>query len=282
MIIQPIPGGAGGVQLASGGNNRGNTDSRGLAPARNTTNRNNANRNTTVRQPSLVTRAANRAARRLNGNSGGGRYTVNVGAARSDPEQGAADLTRAQYEYFESRIKPIEGQALGAIQNERTPIRAANRAAATVRRAYRKPAYRGLEERAIEPYGVDLTGDERRVIQRRRGLEEALGVAGAWNTTYNASRDVVTSAAGDALQIGRGVAGQAARGLGAAAESFVGARSAQEAQAAANQQSRFNTVASAAGLGAALAPASFKFAGMSGPLAGGVVGAGVGLIASFL
>lgn len=213
-------------------------------------------------------------------------YQVNASAARTDPEQGAAALTRAQYRYFKERVAPIENEALKAITNKNTPRQVANQAANQAARHIRD--LRGLEERAVGTYGVQLKGDERRVVTRQFGLDRALGIAGAWNTAYTGTQDMVTTAAGDALQIGRGVAGQASRGLGAAAQSFVGARNAQEAQAQADQSSRFSTIASGAGLGAALAAAggtfgsSFLPAMMAGGPAGAVVGGAVGLLASFL
>src|SRR5690606_4026425 len=103
--------------------------------------------------------------------------------------------TRAQYRYFNERVKPIEGQALNAITNKNTPRQVANKAANEAAKHVRD--LQGLEERAVGTYGVELKGDERRVVNRRYGLDRALSVAGAWNTAYTGTESAMTDAAGD-------------------------------------------------------------------------------------
>lgn len=194
-------------------------------------------------------------------------FTVNPAAARENPEEGQAALTRAQFHYFNERVRPVENSALNDIRRPQRPAQIARHARHGARASFND--LKGIEERTVGTYGVQLNDDERRTIDRRFGLERALAGAGAYNTAYNSTLDTQLNAAGDALHIGRGIAGQAAQGLGAAANDYAAARNAAEAQAAQNVSNRISTVATGAGVGFA-----------AGGIPGAAIGGGIGLLAS--
>ena len=181
-------------------------------------------------------------------------------------------------------MKPVEDQALAGIQDVGKSNQVGLDAGIAANGVYDTTS--GMEERQLARFGVGYDSDRQRTIDRRRGLDRALSVAGSTNTARQSTNDVQTSLAGDALQIGRGIAGQSAQTLSQASDIQAARENAARQAAAAKSVGTTNSIFGGAGLGAALGGASGLFgfaAGTTGAaLAGGGLGAGLGLLASFL
>jgi hypothetical protein len=211
-------------------------------------------------------------------------YTVNTGLAASNPDQASADLVNKQNAYFQARGKPLETAAIGDITNPNMPRTIADRAGAGARSAF--DATRGMEERQLRRFGVRISPDKQRSINRNFGLERALVDVGARNQAFGATEDAQVQLGGDALQIGRGIAGQATQGLSTAGSLATARQSAARQAADAQSASRIGSMASGAGLGAAVgltAGIGTLAAGSLGAAAaGGGIGAGIGLLAALI
>lgn len=209
--------------------------------------------------------------------AGTGKHTIDPAMAAKKPDDGFAALTRAQYQFYLDKGRPVEDSALRFIRDPKQGLLAANRAERGVQKAYKD--MNGMEARAIAPFGRPLTADTRRVINRRTGLDKALSIVSARNSAMNGTEDMQLATGGDALNIGQGLAGQSAQGLGAAANNAYAVRNANK-QASANRVS--GALSSAASMGAAgYMLAGAAQGGMTGPV-GAAVGAGVGLLMGFL
>jgi hypothetical protein len=203
--------------------------------------------------------------------------TVDSAMAYKKPDDGFAALTRAQYQYYLDKGRPQEVAALKEIRDPKLGLKMAARAEKGVNKTFSD--LKGIERRAASQFGVKLKADESRVVQRRVGLDKALATVSSRNTAMYGTEDMQLQTGGDALNIGQGLAGQAAQGLGSAASSAYAVRNANR-QAGANRTS--GALSSAASMGAAgYMLASAQAGGMSGPV-GAAVGAGVGLIMSFI
>jgi len=194
-----------------------------------------------------------------------GKHTIDPAAAAAKPDDGAAALTRAQYQFYLDKGRPAEVAALKDIRDPKLGTRMANYAEKGVVKTFKDLA--GMEERAVSPFGVKLTPSQSKVIRRRTGLDKALTTVAARNTAMNGTEDMQLNTAGDALNIGRGLAGQAAQTLG-------GAGANANAVHQANKQA--SSARTAGAIGGAISMGVTGF--MAGGPIGGAVGAGVGLI----
>jgi len=197
------------------------------------------------------------------------RFKINESRASSDPDQGSANLTRAQFKFFEEKVKPEEQVALDAILDDDLAKDVGDRSAAEVRDVF--SATEGSERRQLSRFGVTPTTDQRSSIRRRRGLDESLAIVRARSNTSSVLNDLQADLSRTALQIGRNISGQAAGELDEAAGLQ---RAREQAEDRADAQAIQNTVSSTAtgaGIGFAV-----------GKVPGAIIGGGIGLLASLL
>jgi hypothetical protein len=210
-------------------------------------------------------------------------YTLNPGLAASNPDQASADLVRKQSSYFQNRGAPLEDAALADITDPNLPRRLATQAGQSASEAIDATA--GMERRNLGRFGVRVTADKQRSLDRNFGLERALAVSGAENQAYSGGQDTQIQLSSDALQIGRGIAGQASRDISSAGSLATARQAAARQAASAQSASRVSAAAGGAGLGFMAGTSSAmmgaKFGAAAGPV-GAAVGAGIGLLASFL
>jgi len=177
--------------------------------------------------------------------SGGG---VSAGATSDQVNQETAALMREQYADYVDRFRPLEIQAINENLDDSVITEKVAEAKAGANKAW--DASRGVSDRALSDYGVQLTADQQRTRNRLHKQSRSASVADTGNSVRVMETDRRFQRGDDLFQSGRLVEGTASNQYGAAAQlESVRNRAYDQAKAAANA-SRRNTYASLAGTAA--------------------------------
>ena len=191
--------------------------------------------------------------------------TVNASEAQTNSDGVQADLTRARWEDFKRRYRPVEQEVINKLGGDGNDE--ANRAGAIAARQHEVQARELGAQLAAR--GTSLTPAQRRAVNRQRGLARSLDVATAENTTRRGVRDRNLNGMGQMIGLGRGIATTASGGLDQAAGMQVQRENTNRQMKDQYQKNMVSGVASGASMGFAV----------GGPV-GAAIGGGIGLLTS--
>ena len=174
---------------------------------------------------------------------------VTTGSRTGGGVRTAADLTRAQWQYFLDFYRPLEEATLA--EALRTDFSAEGDEAGLTAAAGVRSG-RGLLERNLSRQGVALTSEERAALNRRTGSTLTKSVARAENTTRRQLSDSRTNLLRGAVEIGRGVATTASQGLNSVADMAAQREALYQQQKAAATSTNISTISSLAALAIAI------------------------------
>lgn len=166
------------------------------------------------------------------------KYQINPDSAIANPSGARASLTRAQWQMFYDRYRPVEQDVAGMLLRDVEPQ--VHRAGDQVRRAFDNAG--GIQARMRERYGLRRTAYDDRVLK----LNKTLGVAAAENSARREWEDQRLQGLGQMLSIGKGIAGSSGSALGDAASlqnQRIAAGRQAKAQAKAQQAQLLGTAA---------------------------------------
>lgn len=163
-----------------------------------------------------------------------------------DPNMSAPDLqaaiTREQWQHFQNTYRPAEDAAFALLDRDISGD--VSHAQNVVRAAYDRG--QAMQGRALHQSGRRVSDAEARAMERRRGLQRALDIAGVSNNMRRAWEDQRLQGLADMLSIGKGIAGSAGEMANSAASLATARQSAYEQAKAnykANQMSAAGTMA---------------------------------------
>lgn len=174
---------------------------------------------------------------------------IDPNQAAADPNAAANQLTRAQYQDWLDRYKPVEDQAVSLVQQDTEPL--VQRAGDAVGRAYDASA--GATQRNLSRYGITADESTTAAIARRRGLMRALDVAKTNNNLRNTLEDARVAGLGQLIDIGRNVNNSATQNLSSAASLQTARENAGAQNAAAASGARKGLFGTVLGVGASAA-----------------------------
>lgn len=127
---------------------------------------------------------------------------LNSLGVRYDADRYAQDtqaaLARDQWATYLQMFMPVEDKMISYATDIRNPGIAAERAVGMVDKAF--DANAGVQQRRRRAYGITLTGDEQKAVDRRANLDESLTKVQAANT----SRDMTLSRQRQIIGAGEG------------------------------------------------------------------------------
>lgn len=171
-------------------------------------------------------------------------YTVNL---QRDPKDTQAAITRAQWQLFQDKWRPLEEQATAKLLESPEP--AAQAAGAAVEKSY--AGLGAMQQRNFGRYGVSPTADAAAVLNRRQELMRTLDVSRAENATRETINERRLEGLGQMLNLFNGVAGSAAQNGSAAAGLAAARERAYQANKAAASASRTQLIGTGLGMAAA-------------------------------
>ena len=156
--------------------------------------------------------------------------------AANDPRRAQGQLTRAQWNLFQTKYRPLEDKAINTLLSSSEP--AAQAAGAAVQKSY--SAMPAEQARTLARYGLSAPADEAKSISRRTDLTRALDVASATNNTRTTVDQQRVTGLEQMLNTMNGVSQDAGQNLDSAASSAsqrdIAAKQNAAARNAANQQ----------------------------------------------
>lgn len=173
----------------------------------------------------------------------------------NDPRKIQAKLSRAQFEDYKQRFRPLEDLLFAEVDKPIKPVYA------------NRELISGIGARDRSRYGVSLGEDEAGYQRRGLDLSSALADVDAENTARQATRDRQLNLLTNITGLGRDLAVQAGDAIGTASGLANQRNNYNEQLKAQQQSSTLSSIGTGAGLGFAV----------GGPV-GAAVGAGAGLI----
>ena len=154
-------------------------------------------------------------------------------AAVRNPDAAQAAITRGMWESFKERYRPLEDEVIQTTLASVEPD--AQAAGQRVLDSYANREQQFYTNLARS--GQQLSGQDRKAVERRFALQRSLDHLTAVNGTRRGLNERNTNLMGDLVAMGRGVQGSAAQGLGSAAN-LQSSREAYNAQASAARQNQ--------------------------------------------
>lgn len=179
----------------------------------------------------------------------------------SDPNKVQAAISRAQFEDYKARFRPLEDQLFGEVNKPIDPVYA------------NRDLISGIGARDRNRYGVSLDAGEQANLNRGLDLSSTLADVGSENTARTATRDQRLGLLTDITGLGRDVVNQSGQSIGTAAQLATQRENQNRAAKAQQSGTTLSSIASGAGLGYTLGAAG----SVGGPM-GAAIGAGAGLI----
>lgn len=179
----------------------------------------------------------------------------------SDPNKVQAAISRAQFEDYKARFRPLEDQLFGEVDKPIEPVYA------------NRDLIAGIGARDRNRYGVSLDAGEKANLDRGLDLSSTLADVNSENTARTATRDQRLGLLTDITGLGRDVVNQSGASIGQAAQLATQRENQNRAAKAAQSGSTLSSIGTGAGLGYAMGAAG----SVGGPM-GALIGAGAGLI----
>lgn len=163
--------------------------------------------------------------------------SIDPAAASRDPENALGALTKAQWDDFIARYKPLEIQLTRAINADPTAEIAKMASYADMQSA----SAQGALGRDIERRGLAVTQDQAEVMARLSKNQAMLNNIGATETARRAINDRGLQTMADLISVGKGIAGSASNSLQSAAQQQASRTASDKAAEASATQANYAT-----------------------------------------
>ena len=166
------------------------------------------------------------------------KYLINPDSAIANPSNARGALTRAQWQMFYDRYRPLEQNVADMLLRDIEPQ--VHRSGDQVRRAFDNAE--SIQDRMRQRYGLRRTAYDDRVTK----LNKTLGIAAAENSARREWENQRLQGLGQMLSIGKGISGSSGSALSDAASlqnQRIAAGRQAEAQAKAQQTQLLGTAA---------------------------------------
>ncbi len=159
--------------------------------------------------------------------------------AVSDPDVAYANITRKEFDDFIENYRQFELDTIEKSQTDTTLIDQAREDAPRAAQLTQE-----IQQRNLERYGADLTGQQSRQMRRALQRGSTLGGIQAVNDARIAQQEANTRLLSDLINIGQGVNRSSQSQLVSSAQNAVQLKNAYQQAKAASKANTMNTVAS--------------------------------------
>jgi len=169
--------------------------------------------------------------------------TIDPEAARNNPEAALGAMTKAQWDDFVTRYKPLEIQLAQSVYAD--PTSEINKIASYA--DMQSASAQGALGRDIERRGLNVTADQAEVMARVSKNQAMLNNIGATETARRAINDRGLQTMADMISVGKGIAGSANTSLQTASQQQAARTAADKAAEAQSDQALYGTIGKIAG-----------------------------------